>query len=406
MNLLKTGIAKLDQLLDGGIKKNSSVLFCSTPGVENLQFAQQILHNQLKNGGHGLYFVDNKKPSAVRFMLKNYDWDVEPYEKKGVFSFFDCYSGLISQPSKERFFVENPLDLKEIDRKLLVALNKLKNNHSILIFDCLSTLLDENKSQDEVLDYVEKWLNDSRKFEVNPIFLFTEWPYEKKIIKKIEGMFDCVIALKAIEREVILRNYFFVSRVNWTKKIEKHGIPFKILRPGGIRVYIPKVLVTGPYNAGKTSFTHSASTRAVSVDRFGTTVALDHGHVDYKGFAVDLFGTPGQERFDPILELLGGESLGVVVVVDSTSPKGFIRAKDMLEKTKTEGLPSVVVANKSNLPGALKPEEIRKKMNLPKEMPIVPVIAEDLAEVREGKPCKLRQKDTDLVFDKLFEEIV
>ena len=81
----------------------------------------------------------------------------------------------------------------------------------------------------------------------------------------------------------------------------KYKRPIRKIKPGGFRGYIPKILVTGPFHAGKTTMVHSLSMRAVSVQRMGTTVALDFGHVDYKGFSLDLFGTIGQPRFDPIL---------------------------------------------------------------------------------------------------------
>ena len=76
---------------------------------------------------------------------------------------------------------------------------------------------------------------------------------------------------------------------------------FKIVKPGGIKAFIPKVLVTGPFNAGKSTFVRALSTRSVSVDRMGTTIALDHGHIEYGDVTADIFGTPGQARFDPIL---------------------------------------------------------------------------------------------------------
>ena len=112
----------------------------------------------------------------------------------------------------------------------------------------------------------------------------------------------------------------------------------------------------------------------MSVDRLGTTVALDHGRVEYRGFIIDIFGTPGQERFDPILKTLGGEALGVIVVVDSTNPESFPRAKDMLEKTTKFGLPYVIAANKQDLPNALSPDEIKEIMKLP-DVPIIPMSA-------------------------------
>ena len=403
---LKTGIPKLDELLNGGIAANKSILFYSTPGVENLPFAYQLLYNRLQQGDHVLYLVNNKKPDAVRFMLKNYDWDISKFEKNKQFAFFDAYSGLLGLKSKERFSVKNFADIEEIKKELIRALKILKNKNTTIIFDSLSNLFDLCGTPAAILSCLKKCLPNMQRLNATPVFIFTAWAYDKATLNQIRNSFDCVIDLKAIERKVILRNYFNISKANWIKKIKKHDIPFKIIKPGGVKVYIPKILVTGPFNAGKTSFIHSASTRAISVDRLGTTVALDHGHVDFKGFAVDLWGTPGQERFDPILGLLGSESLGVIVVVDSTNPKGFARAKDMLEITKTEGLPSVIAANKANLKGALKPAEIRKKMKLPKEIHIVPIIADDLKQVKKNHPCKLRQKDIETILSKLFEVVV
>lgn len=50
----------------------------------------------------------------------------------------------------------------------------------------------------------------------------------------------------------------------------------------------------------------------------------------------------------------------------------------MIRKTRAEAIPKVVVANKQDLPGALSPEEIRAKMKLGEDVPIVP------ASVTEG----------------------
>jgi len=404
--MLKTGIPQLDELLGGGIAQNKSILFYSMPGVENLPFAYQLLYNRLQKGENVLYLVNDKKPDAVRFMLKNYDWNISKFEKNKQFAFLDCYSSFLGLKSKERFSIENITDIKEIKKGLIEALKSLKNKNTLVIFDSLTNLLDLGKSAAEILEYLKEYTPDIQKVNVVPVFLFTEWAYEKKVLRQIRESFDCVIDLKAIERKIILRNYYSVSKASWIKEIKKQDIPFKVIKPGGVKVYIPKILVTGPHYAGKTSFVHSASIKSVSVDRLGTTVALDHGHVDFKGFAVDLWGTPGHKRFDPILDLLGSESLGVVVVVDSTDPKGFARAKDMLEITKTQGLPSVIAANKADFKDALNPSEIRKKMKLPKEIPIIPVIADDLKQVKENQPCKLRQEDIEKILSKIFEMVV
>ncbi len=107
----------------------------------------------------------------------------------------------------------------------------------------------------------------------------------------------------------------------------------------------------------------------------GTTVALDKGHIEYGDITADIFGTPGQQRFDPILKYIANEAMGVFLIVDSTKPESFSRAKSMLEKTKVKGLPLIVVANKQDMKNALDIEEIRKKMQLPESIEIVPANA-------------------------------
>ena len=78
----------------------------------------------------------------------------------------------------------------------------------------------------------------------------------------------------------------------------------------------------------------------------------------------------------------------------------------MLEITKTEGLPSVVVANKADLEGALTPEKIRERMALPEEIPIIPATAEDLKQVKKNLPCRIKKEDIENVLTRLFEMVI
>ena len=400
--LLSTSIPKLDELLNGGLQEDKSVLLLAQPGVHSLEFAQQLFYNCLQECGSGIYLVNNKLPQAVRGQFRSYDWDLGEIEKKQKLAFIDCFSFQISQESNEKYAVEKYDDVESISSTIAKAIKQMGGGQTILVFDSLSSLLD-NIADENHISYIKKLLETE---SAASIFLFTSWLYPQLLIKKIKQLFDCVIELKAVERKVIVRNYFTVTKASWLGKITPREIPFKVLKPGGVKVYIPKILVTGPYNAGKTSFIHSASVKAVSVDRLGTTVALDHGKVMYQGTLADLFGTPGQERFDPLLEMLGGEALGVIIVIDATNPKSFPRAKEMLHLTHAENLPAVIVANKADMKGALKQEEIREKMKLSKDIPIMPIVAEDLASVKKDQFCQLKKEDVKGVLDALFEVVV
>jgi len=372
---MRLGIPVLDEVL-GEIPIGKSLTYYIDPEVEGDIFAMQTLFNNL-NRHKCVLMTTSMNPSSVRAKFKEYGWDVEESEN---FSIIDAYSGYVGDTSDEKYFVTDPSNLEEIDQVIL----KSTEENDLIVIDSLSTLID--MCGVEVLNYVEKWNKYAKINDSVIIYNFVAWPYEENVVEKVKSLSNAVIEVGGIYHRVILGQYYGVVKIDW-KDIERRLILFKIVKPGGVKAYIPKILVTGPYNAGKSTFVHAISTRAVSVDRLGTTVALDHGHVEYKGFSIDVFGTPGQERFDPILKLLGGEALGVILIIDSTKPEDFPRAKHMLEMTAKSGLPYVVAANKKDLPNALSVEGIRRSMALPDEIPIIPCSAlkkEGVYEVLEA----------------------
>ncbi|MDP2233012.1 MAG: ATP/GTP-binding protein, partial [Actinomycetota bacterium] len=103
-----------------------------------------------------------------------------------------------------------------------------------------------------------------------------------------------------------------------------------------------KVVVTGPFNAGKTTFIKAVSEitvlsteRQVS-DASGegggeTTVAMDFGRITVSDNVVlYLFGTPGQERFSFMWETLSEGMLGFVLLVDAQAPDTIEDARSMI----------------------------------------------------------------------------
>ena len=104
-----------------------------------------------------------------------------------------------------------------------------------------------------------------------------------------------------------------------------------------------KMVVTGPFNAGKTEFIQSISEiDVVSTERKisdstsrlkrETTVAMDFGRITVDDdLVLYLFGTPGQKRFDFMWEILSEGMLGFVVLVDSVRPETFREARRILD---------------------------------------------------------------------------
>ena len=147
-----------------------------------------------------------------------------------------------------------------------------------------------------------------------------------------------------------------------------------------------KMVVTGPFSAGKTEFIQSVSEiDVVSTERKissaaertvkeSTTVAMDFGRITVdEDLVLYLFGTPGQKRFDFMWEILSEGMLGFIVMVDSTRPETF-RAY--------APTPYVVAANKQDKEDAWDLEDMRHALRLDSKVKFLPCVATDKATVK------------------------
>lgn len=129
--------------------------------------------------------------------------------------------------------------------------------------------------------------------------------------------------------------------------------------------HVFKILVTGPFAAGKTSLIQSVSQTTVvstEVDTSGdesdvkpnTTVAMDFGTyaMDDGAIRLLLFGTPGQPRFRFMTNILKGDVDVVAFVVDAEA-KGTHAAAGVELRSLLSDLevPAVVAVNRCDDPG-------------------------------------------------------
>jgi len=158
-----------------------------------------------------------------------------------------------------------------------------------------------------------------------------------------------------------------------------------------------KMVVTGPFNAGKTEFIQSVSEidvvsteRKISgrderVVKESTTVAMDFGRITVdEDLVLYLFGTPGQKRFDFMWEILSEGMLGFIVLVDSTRPETFREARKILETFRAYApTPYVVAANKQDKKDAWEVEDIRHALRLDAKTKLLPCTATDRKMVKD-----------------------
>ncbi|MEM9953571.1 MAG: ATP/GTP-binding protein [Chloroflexota bacterium] len=155
-----------------------------------------------------------------------------------------------------------------------------------------------------------------------------------------------------------------------------------------------KVVVTGPFNSGKTEFVKNGSDidiveteRSITTEDRGikalTTVAMDFGRVDFEDDRVHLYGTPGQTRFSFMWETLAKDMNGFIVLVDATDPPSFPDAAELIETFSSfEDVPFIVVANKIELDEAVSLNEVRDGTGISSGIPVIPCTAIEKASVR------------------------
>ncbi|NLE43352.1 MAG: ATP/GTP-binding protein [Chloroflexi bacterium] len=157
-----------------------------------------------------------------------------------------------------------------------------------------------------------------------------------------------------------------------------------------------KMVVTGPFSAGKTQFIQTISeidvvaterkiSRAEERIKDQTTVAMDFGRISIDDdLVLYLFGTPGQRRFDFMWEILSEGMLGFVVLLDSVRSETFREARGILNTFQSYApVPYIVAANKQDLMDAWTPDDLRIALRIPANVKVLPCVSTDRESVKQ-----------------------
>lgn len=80
----RTHVPGLDELLEGGFPRGSSILVSGSPGTGKTIFSLQFLYNGAAvEGETGVYFTFEEKRDSLIEQASLFGWDIEKYEKEG-----------------------------------------------------------------------------------------------------------------------------------------------------------------------------------------------------------------------------------------------------------------------------------------------------------------------------------
>ncbi|NPA14213.1 MAG: GTP-binding protein [Aquificae bacterium] len=159
-----------------------------------------------------------------------------------------------------------------------------------------------------------------------------------------------------------------------------------------------KILVTGTFGSGKTTFVKSASQidpllteKKIShphefPEKETTTVAMDMGKIKIDpNTEVHIFATPGQKRFDFMFDILSKGIIGAIILVDATDPASIEEALEIYKRIKQHyDIPVVFGVTKLDLPESKDLEEIMAHLEVDDYIKVVPVDARNKEDVKRA----------------------
>ncbi len=170
-----------------------------------------------------------------------------------------------------------------------------------------------------------------------------------------------------------------------------------------------KLVVTGPFAAGKSTLIRTVSEidvlsteRDISdttrVRKAAITVAMDFGRISIDhDLVLYLFGTPGQERFDFMWDILGEGMLGYIVLVDATRPDSLGEAAAILQTFRAMAkVPYAIAVNRADTVDPAGDAQLRAALDLDKFVPVVPCDATDRESVKRVLLALLHAVDASL----------
>jgi signal recognition particle receptor subunit beta len=156
-----------------------------------------------------------------------------------------------------------------------------------------------------------------------------------------------------------------------------------------------KIVVTGPFSAGKSTLIRTISeitvlstekdiTDETKSRKSETTVAMDFGRITIdKDLVLYLFGTPGQDRFDFMWEILGEGMIGYILLLDATRMESLDEAVGILAAFRRMAhVPFAVGLNRAEGMEPGTEAQIRETLQLADNVPVLPCDATDRESVK------------------------
>ncbi len=230
MDRVKTGIPGLDEMTEGGIKRNTNVLVSGGCGSGKSTFCMQYLYYGAQNNEPGVYITFEEYPEAIKDNMMRYGWDLDGLEKKGMMRIVRIDPNEVMHVIKENYGIIVD-SIKDINAKRVV-LDSLSS---------IETMIETDYDRRRTILDILSWLRGNNCTSML-IGEAEQDPNQYSRHGVMEFSVDAVIVMYNIRRESARHRAIEILKMRGTNHMNKI-VPF-MMGPGGIEL-LPKQKLFG-----------------------------------------------------------------------------------------------------------------------------------------------------------------
>ncbi|MDP4039655.1 MAG: ATPase domain-containing protein [Candidatus Pacearchaeota archaeon] len=220
---VQTGIKNLDELIEGGFIKNSTNLLVGGSGTGKSTLSTEFLIGGIKRGEKCLYVTFEEKKDRFFTNMKRLGYDLELYEKKGLFTFLEYTPAKVKTMLEEGGGeIESVIIKKKVTRMVIDSITSFE-----LLF---KEELEKREASLSLFNMISKWNCTSfLTFEGKPL------KESNETSRTLEFEADSIILLYYIRDKKSRKRYLEILKMRGTDhskdvhefQIEKTGIVIK-----------------------------------------------------------------------------------------------------------------------------------------------------------------------------------
>lgn len=225
MEMAKTGIAGLDDLLKGGLVRGSSTFLIGPVGTLKSYMGQQFIHEGLMHREPCAFISTTQDLDIVCDQMKsNFGWDLKPYRQKGLLNLVDLRTLLETESTGA---VGKFLDPERVMGRIREAERGIRGGRELIY--SLSPLFNFVEDERSVLRMIYALNVKSRKMRITTMYIADHGAQSKLIEENVKSACDYVLTTEIRGND---------RRIRVSKALTKHGIEWHglSLTDKGVRV--------------------------------------------------------------------------------------------------------------------------------------------------------------------------